>query len=178
MSFLSGLFGWTFAGEGQAVASSDSSKQYSFERLQQLYNGLAQFRESDLEKSGEGDKLIETVRQITEVLIWGEQTNNSQFFDFFCEKSIFSDLVHVLGLKKASKKVKLQLLQTLSMLVQNIRRQTSVYYILSNNHVNRLMSTNMDFDDEEVLAYYITLMKWCSQLSARDSCLVLKQRTN
>lgn len=49
-------------------------------------------------------------------------------------------------------KVKLQLLQTLSMLVQNIRRQTSepelaashvkmrsVYYILSNNHVNRLM---------------------------------------
>lgn len=159
MSFLSGLFGWTFAGEGQAVASSDSSKQYSFERLQQLYNGLAQFRESDLEKSGEGDKLIETVRQITEVLIWGEQTNNSQFFDFFCEKSIFSDLVHVLGLKKASKKVKLQLLQTLSMLVQNIRRQTSVYYILSNNHVNRLMSTNMDFDDEEVLAYYITLMK-------------------
>jgi len=99
------------------------------------------------------------VRQITEVLIWGEQTNNSQFFDFFCEKSIFSDLVHVLGLKKASKKVKLQLLQTLSMLVQNIRRQTSVYYILSNNHVNRLMSTSMDFDDEEVLAYYITLMK-------------------
>eukprot|EP00913_Durusdinium_trenchii_P030051 g28161.t1 len=124
-SFLSGLFGWTFAGEGQAVASSDSSKQYSFERLQQLYNGLAQFQKSDLEKSGEGDKLIETVRQITEVLIWGEQTNNSQFFDFFCEKSIFSDLVHVLGLKKASKKVKLQLLQTLSMLVQNIRRQTS-----------------------------------------------------
>ena len=60
-------------------------------------------------------------------------------------RSIFSDLVHVLGLKKASKKatkqetletgfhgaslrslvqVKLQLLQTLSMLVQNIRRQT------------------------------------------------------
>eukprot|EP00435_Cladocopium_sp_Y103_P053847 s1613_g17.t1 len=159
MSFLAGLFNWNSADAAQAATDSRGRSGYSFERLQQLYNRLAQFRESDLEKSGEGDALIETVRQITEVLIWGEQTNNSQFFDFFCEKSIFSDLVHVLGLKKASKKVKLQLLQTLSMLVQNIRRQTSVYYILSNNHVNRLMSTNMDFDDEEVLAYYITLMK-------------------
>ncbi|CAJ1362356.1 unnamed protein product [Effrenium voratum] len=163
MSFFAGLFGWTSSGGSEASASSRGpaapQPSYSFERLQQLYNRLAQFRESDLEKSGEGDALIETVRQITEALIWGEQTNNSQFFDFFCEKSIFSDLVHVLGLRKASKKVKLQLLQTLSMLIQNIHRQTSVYYILSNNHVNRLMSTNMDFDDEEVLAYYITLMK-------------------
>jgi len=157
MSFFASLFNWN--SETAQAADSSSRSGYSFERLQQLYSRLAQFRESDLEKSGEGEALIETVRQITEVLIWGEQTNNSQFFDFFCEKSIFSDLVHVLGLKKASKKVKLQLLQTLSMLVQNIRRQTSVYYILSNNHVNRLMSTSMDFDDEEVLAYYITLMK-------------------
>ncbi|CAE7205074.1 CLEC16A [Symbiodinium sp. KB8] len=163
MSFLGNLFNWTSppadSGCGARGSGSTPPPSYSFEKLQQLYNRLAQFRESDLEKSGEGDALIETVRQITEALIWGEQANHSQFFDFFCEKSIFSDLVHVLGLKKASKKVKLQLLQTLSMLIQNIHRQTSVYYILSNNHVNKLMSTNMDFDDEEVLAYYITLMK-------------------
>ncbi|CAE7252624.1 CLEC16A [Symbiodinium sp. CCMP2592] len=162
-SFLGNLFNWTSppadSGCGARGSGSTPPPSYSFEKLQQLYNRLAQFRESDLEKSGEGDALIETVRQITEALIWGEQANHSQFFDFFCEKSIFSDLVHVLGLKKASKKVKLQLLQTLSMLIQNIHRQTSVYYILSNNHVNKLMSTNMDFDDEEVLAYYITLMK-------------------
>eukprot|EP00931_Biecheleriopsis_adriatica_P061203 TRINITY_DN36797_c0_g1_i1.p1 TRINITY_DN36797_c0_g1~~TRINITY_DN36797_c0_g1_i1.p1 ORF type:complete len:814 (+),score=157.76 TRINITY_DN36797_c0_g1_i1:79-2520(+) len=167
MSFFANLF--NLGGSSTAESTSPSRSQrggsgatlqptYSFAKLQQLYDRLSRFRESDLEKSGEGDALIETVRQITEALIWGEQ-NNSQFFDFFCEKNIFSDLVRVLGLRRAPKKVKLQLLQTLSMLIQNIRQQTSVYYILSNNHVNRLMSTQMDFEDEEVLAYYITLMK-------------------
>jgi len=167
-SFFAGLFSWgASAGSGENLSpprggSSASGAApvptYSLAKLHILYDRLSRFRESDLEKQGEGDALIETVRQITEALIWGEQ-NNSQFFDFFCEKSIFSDLVRVLGLKRAPKKVKLQLLQTLSILVQNIKRQTSVYYILSNNHVNRLMTTAMDFEDEEMLAYYITLMK-------------------
>mmetsp|Transcript_19646 Transcript_19646/g.34805 ORF Transcript_19646/g.34805 Transcript_19646/m.34805 type:complete len:783 (-) Transcript_19646:76-2424(-) len=157
MSFFANLFNLGPA-ETTPPALAAPQPTYNFERLQLLYERLSRFRESDLEKAGEGDALIETVRQITEALIWGEQ-NNSQFFDFFCEKSIFSDLVRVLGLRRAPKKVKLQLLQTLSMLIQNIRRQTSVYYILSNNHVNRLMSTQMDFEDDEILAYYITLMK-------------------
>lgn len=131
---------------------------YTFVRFQALYERLSKFRESDLEKGGGRDDVVETVRQITEALIWGEQ-NDNQFFDFFCEKSILADFVRVLGLSKAPKKVKLQLLQTLSMLVLNIRCKTSVYYILSNNHINRLIKTPLDFEDEEILAYYITLMK-------------------
>merc|ERR1740138_821771 len=81
------------------------------------------------------------------------------FFDFFCEKSILADFIRVLNLQKAPKTVKVQLLQTLSMLVQNIRRQTSLYYLLSNNYVNKLIAMPLDFNDEEILAYYITLLK-------------------
>jgi hypothetical protein len=110
-----------------------------------------------LEK-GAGDAVVETVRQITEALIWGEQ-NDTNFFDFFCEKSILADFIRVLGLLQAPKEVKVQLLQTLSMLVQNIRRQTSVYYLLSGNYVNKLIAIPLDFNDEEILAYYITLLK-------------------
>ncbi|CAK0876827.1 unnamed protein product, partial [Prorocentrum cordatum] len=137
--------------------------------LQRLYDRLSQFRPADLDKGG-GD-VVETVRQITEALIWGEQ-NDAHFFDFFCEKSILSDFVRVLGLAKAPKVVKVQLLQSLSMLVSNITQRTSVYYLLSNNHVNRLIQTSLDFEDEDILAHYITLMK--APVSAFEDWMQLK----
>jgi len=167
-SFLANLFGGGSSGSSGSspsrgavpppnLALSTPAPSYSFAQLQQLYNKLSKFRESDLEK-GHGDAVVETVRQITEALIWGEQ-NDTNFFDFFCEKSILADFIRVLSLTKSPKKVRVQLLQTLSILVQNIRRQTSLYYLLSGNHVNKLIEIPLDFDDDEILAYYITLLK-------------------
>lgn len=163
-SILGGLFGASTHGSSvqscHAPPSSHVGGQvYSFARLQHLYERLIRVRESDLDKACGGDSVVELIRQITEMLIWGEQ-HDQRMFDFFCEKNILSDFVKVLRLPRAPKKVKLQLLQTLQMLIQNIRHQTSMYYLLSNNHVNRLISsTQLDLSDEEVLAYYITLMK-------------------
>merc|ERR1719506_1989087 len=106
------------------------------------------------------DSMVEVIRQLTEALIWGEQNDHDHnFFDFFCEKNILADFVRVLGLPRVPKTVKVQLLQTLSMLIQNIRRDTSLYYLFSNNYVNQLISTQFDWTDEEILAYYITLLK-------------------
>merc|ERR1719482_2106794 len=62
-------------------------------------------------------------------------------------------------MKRATSKIKVQLLQTLSMLIQNIRRRTSLFYLLSENHVNQLIAIPFDFNDEEILCYYITLLK-------------------
>jgi len=154
---MAGLFANLFGG---ATSNSPAGKSpsYSLQRLQQLYDRLSTFRESDLEKQGGGEAVVETVRQITEALVWGEH-HDTNLFDFFCEKSILSDFIRVLRLPKAPKTVKVQLLQTLSMLVQNIRRQTSLYYLLSQHHVNHLISMPLDFHDEEILAYYITLLK-------------------
>jgi len=152
-----------FTGAKSSSSSSLAAKDaqtprvpsYSFAKLQELYERLLKFRESDLAK---GDNVIETVRQITEALIWGEQ-NDTNFFVFFCEKSILSDFIRVLGLQKTPNCIKVQLLQTLSMLVQNIQRESSLHYLFSNNHANQLIMTQLDFDDEEILAYYITLLK-------------------
>jgi len=57
--------------------------------------------------------------------------------------------------------VAVQLLQSLSILVQNTRRETSIYYLFSNNYINDLMELKQfDFGvDEEVLAWYISFLK-------------------
>lgn len=148
--------GWFRGGTGKGPPSKE---EFSLVRLQELYDALSQFRESDLEKQGGGDDVVEMVRQITEALVWGEQKDDSGYFDFFCEKSILMDFIRVLNLPKAPQRVKVQLLQTLSMLLQNIRREQSLFYLLSNHQVNKLISMPLDFGDEEILAYYITLLK-------------------
>ena len=50
-------------------------------------------------------------------------------------------------------------MQTVSILVQNIRNETYLYYLLSNNHVNEIIQHPFDLTDEELMAYYISFMK-------------------
>ncbi|XP_019858541.1 PREDICTED: protein CLEC16A-like, partial [Amphimedon queenslandica] len=104
--------------------------------------------------------LVETFRSIAEILIWGDQ-NDSSVFDFFLEKNMQSYFLRILS-QHCGRYMVLQLLQTLSILFENIRNETSIYYLLSNNHVNSIIVLKLDFSDEEVLAYYISFLKTLS----------------
>ena len=72
-----------------------------------------------------------------------------------------------------------QILQTLNILFENIRHETSLCtythtvlhssnrcqhldYLLSNNHVNNIIVHKFDFNDEEITAYYIYFLKTLS----------------
>lgn len=139
-----------------------NTPQYSVPHLRQLHACLSLSLETGAEGNKAtdeaGDTLVNTVVQLTEALLWGEK-HDTDFFDFFCEAGILGDFVRMLGEASTPQKAKVQLLQTLSMLVQNSRRQTTLYYLLSNHHLNRLISMQLDFCDEEICTYYITFLK-------------------
>ena len=120
------------------------------------------------------DALVETFREIAELMIWGDQ-NEPSFFDAFVEMRTlthFSRFINQQARHRAAHRqgqparggshLTLQLLQTLSIMVQNIQLETSLFYLFSNNHVNELIECDFDFDDEEVMAYYISLLKTIS----------------
>ena len=61
-----------------------------------------------------------------------------------------------------------QVLQTLSILIANIRSETNIFYLFSNNYINELICTPFDFDDDEIIGYYINLLKairWALRLA-------------
>ena len=62
-----------------------------------------------------------------------------------------------------SASVKSQVIQTVSILVQNVRNETSLYYLLSNNYINELISIPLDNYSTEVLdelmPTYISFLK-------------------
>jgi len=58
--------------------------------------------------------------------------------------------------------VAIQILQTLSILIQNVRNKETIYCLFSNNHINKVVDTAFDFGDDEVLGLYVNLLKTIS----------------
>nr|XP_045616775.1 protein CLEC16A homolog [Procambarus clarkii] len=134
-----------------------SKNPHSLEHLRYLYNVLS--KNQVVQESNRG-LLVENLRSIAEILIWGDQ-NDSSVFDFFLEKNMLSFFLRIMK-QKCGSYVCVQLLQTLNILFENIRNETSLYYLLSNNHVNSIIVHKFDFSDEEVMAYYISFLKTLS----------------
>ncbi|XP_023179000.1 protein CLEC16A homolog isoform X3 [Drosophila hydei] len=131
----------------------------SLEHLKYLYSILE--KNTTVSESNRG-LLVESLRCIAEILIWGDQ-HDSLVFDFFLEKNMLSYFLHIMRQKSGgSSYVCVQLLQTLNILFENIRNETSLYYLLSNNHVNSIMVHKFDFSDEDVMGYYILFLKTLS----------------
>jgi len=103
-------------------------------------------------------RLVESVRQITEALVWGER-HDGALFDLFCEHHMLASFVTALHARATPCVLKVQLLQSLQILAQNARRQTSSFYLLSGGLVNSLFDDPPDLGDEEVLAYFTALLK-------------------
>uniref|UniRef100_I3KF95 C-type lectin domain containing 16A n=1 Tax=Oreochromis niloticus TaxID=8128 RepID=I3KF95_ORENI len=84
--------------------------------------------------------LVETIRSITEILIWGDQ-NDSSVFDFFLEKNMFAFFLNILRQKSG---------------------RYVCYYIFSTFVFFSLPFFFFDFSDEEIMAYYISFLKTLS----------------
>ncbi|TYZ62979.1 hypothetical protein PybrP1_001260 [[Pythium] brassicae (nom. inval.)] len=157
-------------------------REFSLESMRQLHAQLLRFTEL-----GDAD-VVELLRVLSEFLVYSDQNqghaplelrggggdegegaaeppsdsgagHSGVFFDYFCEKNILG-LFLQLGASRPSAAVQVQLLQTLSILVQNIATRTSLYYLLSNNYVNRLLECPFAHaKDDDVRDWYVTLLK-------------------
>eukprot|EP00210_Caulerpa_lentillifera_P005557 g5316.t1 len=92
-------------------------------------------------------------------MIWGDQ-HEPRFFEFFLEKNILFEFYDILASSVNRRgEIAKQVLQTLSIMISNMRKETSVFYLFSNNHINNIIQLDFDFSDEEVLAFYISFLK-------------------
>ena len=101
---------------------------------------------------------------------------------YFLEQGMLSHFLNYMA-QKNGRLICVQILQTLNILFENIRLETSLCkfsfslffsritslslalnldYLLSNNLVNRIIVYKFDFTDEEITAYYISFLKTLS----------------
>ncbi|CAJ2649829.1 unnamed protein product [Trifolium pratense] len=121
------------------------------------------------------DFVIEALRSIAELMTYGDQHDPS-YFEYFMEKQVMGEFVRILKLSKTVS-VPLQLLQTVSILVQNLRNEHAIYYLFSNEHINYLITYSFDFQNEELLSYYISFLRAISgKLNKNTVSLLVKIR--
>ena len=67
--------------------------------------------------------------------------HDASFFDFFLEHQMMEEFGRIM-VQETSRRgaVAVQILQTLSIMILNIRSDTLLYYIFSNNHINDLIA--------------------------------------
>ncbi|CAN0207601.1 unnamed protein product, partial [Discosporangium mesarthrocarpum] len=126
---------------------------------------------------------------------YGETRDDPQLFEFFCEKNIMGLFVQALQLGDPD--IQTQVIQAISILIQNICSVTSLYMLLSKDHINRLIDPNLGkwarpgqegreleaegsqaagmegmelpWADEEFLSHYVALLKAISVRLSPDT---------
>lgn len=110
------------------------------------------------------ERCVELIRHLAEMIIYGEGEGEA-FFEYFAEKQMMGLLVALATCAQPRLAIQTQVLQTVSILVQNVRHTTSLYLLLSSNYVNALVSHGAFLDaacDEELRAHLVSLLKTLS----------------
>ncbi|KAL9260647.1 TRANSPARENT TESTA 9-like protein [Drosera capensis] len=120
--------------------------------------------------------IIEALRLIAELITYGDQ-HDSAFFDFFMEKQVMGEFIRILKLS-TTVSVSLQLLQTTSIMIQNLKNERAIYYLFSNEHINYLITYSFDFRNEELLSYYISFLRAISGKLDKSTISLLVKAEN
>lgn len=106
---------------------------------------------------------VEVIRRLAEVVIFGERSFDEAYFEIFAVENTMATLVSLAVSASAHPTVQTQVLQTISILVQNLQVPQSLYAVLSSNHVNGLVERGDSFsNDEETQATFVSFLKTLS----------------
>ncbi|ESL11162.1 hypothetical protein TRSC58_01097 [Trypanosoma rangeli SC58] len=101
---------------------------------------------------------VEALRELAEVLIWSDK-NAESVFDSFLERRMMGTFERIVTNAEFPFAVKVQAIQCITMMLQNLTRKSSMYFICSNNHLNRIISISIDETDDELLSTYVSFLK-------------------
>ncbi|EKE40560.1 hypothetical protein ENU1_086590 [Entamoeba nuttalli P19] len=99
---------------------------------------------------------LNAMRDVVEMLVWGDK-HNTGIIDSFLEDNSFSTIIEIV--KKGKKPALLQFLQCFAILVENIKSTNFLYFLLSQNTIETILSFPIDRNDEDLISPYISMLK-------------------
>mmetsp|Transcript_3759 Transcript_3759/g.11193 ORF Transcript_3759/g.11193 Transcript_3759/m.11193 type:complete len:747 (+) Transcript_3759:35-2275(+) len=101
--------------------------------------------------------VIEAVRTLAELVVWGDQ-NNHCLWHVFMDRSAMKHLSRIVQLT-SSVLVRRQCLQSLSIMVQSIQSEVSLYNLFSRNYVNEIIEAKLDLSDHELVGHMVSSIR-------------------
>lgn len=157
------------------LSNQNTTGYYSPATLRRLLRFLLRWRRWPVRL--DTTELVECLRSIAEVVIWGDQ-NDADIVSVFREEDGLSSMLRILRRKEnRSGSVAVQMLQTFAMLIQNVKDRHCMMYFLNHQAVREVISTPFDFEDEDVVGYYVSFVKSIS-LKLNESTVTSFTRGN
>ena len=132
--------------------------------LEKIYNELIY-----IQNSGKFAKSVDIICTLIEIigsyLVTAEKQNSPEdlvVFDTFYNLGFMSEFLNLSN--QDNYKINLQLIKTLSFLLINIKNKTALYFLCSNNLLNKIISKDYSKYDDEFLSYYVNFLKSLSLL--------------
>ena len=138
--------------------------QINSDNLEKIYNEFNYIQESDDIKNSE-DIICQLINIVGNYLVSAEKQNRPEdyaIFDTFCCFDFMSKFLQLSSYD--SYLIDLQLIKSLSFLLINIKNKPSLYYLCSNNLLNKIISKDYSKYDDEFLSYYVNFLKSLSLL--------------
>lgn len=107
--------------------------------------------------------IVDALKQLAELVIWGDVNDYDAIFEYFCEENLMEFLTTVLP-KSPFKVVRIQLIQTMSMMIHNLENERTLYFLLSNNYINTLITTSDLYSGGDISSWAASLLKTLSGL--------------
>ncbi|KAF9350700.1 Protein CL16A, partial [Mortierella sp. NVP85] len=113
------------------------------------------------------DRIVTCLKELTQLLVWGDQ-HDPKLLEHFFEQNVHWHFLKILQTKHEASLI-IQVLQTLNIMFENVRSRESLYFLLSNNYVNQVICLKYDFSNDEIIAYYIYLLRTLSFKLSKDT---------
>ncbi|KAJ6994371.1 hypothetical protein NC653_017254 [Populus alba x Populus x berolinensis] len=112
-----------------------SIDRFSLQHFKHVINELQKIKVVDMHNR---ELVVDLLQSIVEIVTYGDR-QDSQIFECFMEHQVLAEFVRVLKISKNSR-IEAPLLQYLSIMIQNMDSEYAIYYCLSNDYVNNIIT--------------------------------------
>ncbi|KAJ3205233.1 hypothetical protein HDU67_008975, partial [Dinochytrium kinnereticum] len=110
-------------------------------------------------------QVSKALRSLSEALVWSDAVKRTDLFEYFFE-SRTHELILDLPLKPRDSDdtqnadiISIALLRFFNVIFENVEQQSVLFFLFSNNYINDVILLQYNLLNEEVLSYYVTLLK-------------------
>ncbi|KAJ2079987.1 Protein CL16A [Coemansia sp. RSA 988] len=161
--------------DGSSNASTkvekETKRRRETEQKREQIIKLADYLQTATVRHSTYKKIVESVRQVSEVVIWSDR-RNPELLSFIIEVELHQSMLRLLlppvdtvksgnWLQQQTDRnaVGVQILQTFSIILDSVTDERFMYSLFSNNFVNQVIAAPVDMENEEVVSYYVAFLK-------------------
>lgn len=138
-------------------ASAEETKEFGESRLHTLFDEIEHLADDAKLTEGLVRTGVESVRSVSEILIYSKKKGLT-YFEVFMERNLMGLFLRIL--KKANDELNKQIIQTVSILIQNIKKEEELFYMLSHEFMNELICFDFDLAlNNELVDHFISFLK-------------------